>query len=122
MNRVCIHIPSNKLIEFQEGNPELGTLRANAIIAGYLDADIDELYTDLTVSEAILAYELPADTTARLKRESDEVQRKQDIIDGLPDWQSVSDAIDTAFTDLKQRAVIKKGFRALYWLAKNTSE
>lgn len=72
-----------------------------------LVADIDEY----------LIYKTAKDATEG----ADAAQKMSDIAANLPSWQEVSDNVDAVFADAQQRATIKKGFRILYWLAKNTS-
>lgn len=120
-NRICVEKATNKLIEFQQGKAPLGTLEANAVMSGYSAEEVEETYTDLSVQEAMVAHESASDATARVAREADAAQRIQDLVTSLPSWQKVSDAIDGAFADSQQRAVIKKLARVVYWLAKNTS-
>jgi len=43
-----------------------------------------------------------------------------DIETSLPSWTQVKAAIDSAFTNTKQNAVITKMARVVYWLAKGT--
>jgi len=40
--RVCTEIATGKLIEAQSGAAPYGTLRANALAAGYVEADVEE--------------------------------------------------------------------------------
>jgi hypothetical protein len=121
MNRICILKATNELIEFQEGNAPLGTLTQNAINAGHQSIDIEESYTNDSIATILLMYESAAKKIIRLKREADASQRKQDIIDNLPDWQTVNTSIDN-ISDLDgARIFLKKLARVVYWLAKNTS-
>lgn len=55
------------------------------------------------------------------QREADKAQRQQDIVDNLPDWQTVSDSIDNATTIAAMKIIVKKLARVVYWLAKNSS-
>lgn len=56
MNRICIHKPSGKLIEFQDGDAPLGTLMENAIRAGYSRNDIEEKYTADDINKVLSDY------------------------------------------------------------------
>ncbi len=120
MNRICILKATNELIEFQEGNASLGTLTRNAINAGHQAIDIEESYTNDDIATVLLTYESAIKRTVRLKRAADLIQRKQDIIDNLPTWQTTKDFIDAAFPDPKQNKVVSGLARVLYWLAKDS--
>jgi len=75
------------------------------------------------IAEAFLA--LPDQAAAAVEAAAKaalEAEKAQAIIDSLPSWQAVSDAIDAAFTNVGQRKIIKKMARVLYWLAKGTEE
>lgn len=54
-----------------------------------------------------------------IAKEQSEAQKKADIIDALPSWQQVSDAIDGVTTLNGLKVVVKKLARVVYWLAKN---
>lgn len=49
------------------------------------------------------------------------VQKEKDIVDNLPTWQQVSDAIDAVSTIAGLKVVVKKIARVVYWLAKNSA-
>lgn len=49
-------------------------------------------------------------------------QKKQAVIDNLPSWSVVSNAIDAADTLAKLKVIVKKMARVQYWLAKGTLE
>lgn len=46
--------------------------------------------------------------------------KAQDIINNLPSWQQVSDAIDNATTLNQVKVIFKKLCRVVYWLAKDS--
>jgi hypothetical protein len=48
-------------------------------------------------------------------------QKQQDIINNLPSWQEVDDAITAATTIAALKVIIRKMARVLYWLAKNSA-
>lgn len=51
--------------------------------------------------------------------EANEAAKQQAIVDNLPTWQQISDAIDNADNLIKLRTIVKKIARITYWLAKN---
>ena len=69
--RVCVHIPTNKLIEMQSAATE-GTLLKNAIVAGYLAAELEERVVTKAEYLALLvaptADELAASAVDRVDR------------------------------------------------------
>jgi hypothetical protein len=70
---------------------------------------------------AVKTYLLVSKTAEELAQEAAIAQRAQDIIDGLPTWQRVSDAIDAVSTIAGLKVVVKKLARVVYWLAKNSA-
>lgn len=67
--------------------------------------------------------QIEAERIAAEQAEAARVAAKtQAIIDNLPSWAQVSDAIDNAFPNIAQRTVIKKLARIVYWLAKDKAE
>jgi hypothetical protein len=54
MYRICLEKATGKLIEMQSGEAELGTLKQNAIRAGYAEANIEEKYVTGEEFQAIL--------------------------------------------------------------------
>jgi hypothetical protein len=59
---------------------------------------------------------------ARLAEEARIVAKQQALIDNLPSWQQVSDAIDSATTIAALKVIVKKIARVVYWLAKNKED
>lgn len=118
--RICRIIVTKRIIEMQSGAVP-GLLTQNALSAfGLPPEEVEEFEVDQAGYEAamdedpvVIAHELAEANT------NDKAARiLQEIIDNLPEWQTVSNAIDGAFTGA-QRVIIKKGFRVLYLLAKN---
>jgi hypothetical protein len=50
-----------------------------------------------------------------------EDQKAKDIIDNLPSWKEISDAIDAATTLAQMKVIVKKMAKVEYWLAKNSA-
>ena len=87
----------------ENADPELGNAVAKLIYDG--GGNISDISSALlTTSQSLIT------------------QKQQAIIDNLPSWQAVSNAIDAATTIAKLQAIIKKMARVEYWLAKNTLE
>jgi hypothetical protein len=59
---------------------------------------------------------------ARLAEEAAIAAKHQALIDNLPSWQQVSDAIDSATTIAALKVIVKKIARVVYWIAKNKEE
>lgn len=73
---------------------------------------------EITAEEqAVLDAQKAAEETAKVL----EVQKAADIASNLPSWEKVKAAIDAAFTDVKQNAVVTKLARVVYWLAKGSA-
>lgn len=70
MNRICIEKSTGKLIEFQSGKADLGTLIQNAINAGYDENDIEEKYTDDDYQAALLKHETIEEKNKREEKEA----------------------------------------------------
>ena len=68
--------------------------------------------------DAILA----AEAAAIAAEEARIAAKAQAIIDNLPSWQQVSDAIDAATTIAAIKVIIKKMARIVYWLAKDRAD
>jgi F0F1-type ATP synthase epsilon subunit len=64
---------------------------------------------------------LAAEEAARVVEQQKQAAKAQALIDNLPSWQAVSDAIDAADTVPKLRAIVKKIARVTYWIAKNSA-
>jgi len=58
--RVCTEIATGKLIEGQSGAAPYGTLRANALAAGYIEADIEERVVSQAEYQMLAAAAQPA--------------------------------------------------------------
>lgn len=79
-NRICIHKPTQKLIEVQSGEVEkLGTLTANAIMAGYKKSEIEEKYTDDNLEVVLRKYETEDAKNDRLSKETKEAAKQAAI-------------------------------------------
>lgn len=75
--------------------------------------------------DAILAAEAQAaaDAAAAAAAEEARLQQKaHGIIDNLPAWKAVADAIEGATTIAALKVIIKKMARVLYWLAKDRAD
>ncbi len=70
MNRICIEKSTGRLIEFQSGKADLGTLIQNAINAGYKEKDVEEKYTDDDSQTAQLKHETTEEKSKREKKEA----------------------------------------------------
>ena len=98
----------------------LNTLKQNAINTGHLEADIevkwvtDEEYAQLKAADP---NEVARIAEAETKRQA-QLAKAQEIITNLPDWATVKTAINAAFPDTKQNAVITKALRVVYILAR----
>jgi hypothetical protein len=57
----------------------------------------------------------------KTQTELDQDQKEKDIVDNLPSWQAVSDAIDAATTIAQMKVIVKKIARVLYWTARNSA-
>ena len=79
---------------------------------------VDEKIVVAPDKEAILA----AEAAAQAAEEARIAQKQQDIIDNLPSWQQISDAIDAATTIAATKAILKKIARVVYWMAKDKAE
>lgn len=109
--RICID-KNGKLLEMQSHATE-GTLITNAVNAGHFIGDIEEKV--VTDEEFASIFRTPDVIAA----EGVVIQRHADIIDALPSWQEVADAIDGVTTVAGLRTVVRKLARVVYWLAKN---
>jgi len=87
----------------ENADPELGNAVAKLIYDG--DGNISDVSSALLQAASLLI-----------------AQRKQAVIDNLPTWLAVSNAIDAADTVIKLRAIVKKMARVQYWLARGTLE
>jgi len=63
MDRIAIQKSTNKIIEYQSGNAELGTLKQNAISAGYDEADVEEKYIEYSDYKILANAEYEASLT-----------------------------------------------------------
>lgn len=114
--RICIVKSTGELIEAQS-LAKAGTLLLNATRSGYNPNDIEErLITDAEFKQ--IMDNLPE----RAVIIAFNAQREQAIVDNLPSWQQVSDAIDAATTIAACKVILKKLARVVYWLAKNRND
>ena len=67
--------------------------------------------------DAILA----AEAAVIAAQQASDLAKAQALIDNLPSWQQVSDAIDAATTVAALKVIVKKVARVVYWLAKNSA-
>jgi hypothetical protein len=86
----------------------------------------NELETRPTPSLAELEAVWPQIEAERIAAEQAEAARieakAQALIDNLPTWQAVSDAIDAATTIAACKVILKKLARVVYWLAKDKAD
>ena len=110
--RICLVKATQKLLEAQSLAAE-GTLLQNAVNAGYNISDIEEkVVTDAEFATLLMTPDVIA-------AEAAQAQKAADIVDSLPTWQQVSNAIDEVSTIAGLKVVVKKLARVVYWLAKN---
>ena len=74
-DRICIEKSTGKLIEYQSGNAELGTLVKNAENSGYKKEDVEEKY--VTAEEWQVIEEEQIKKPAREKAEQEKIVKKQ---------------------------------------------
>ena len=118
---VCLK--GNKLIEMLgcDDIPDLmemrlNTLKQNALNAGHLGADIEVKWVTGVEYEAIKAVDPNeiARIAEQTAKETAQLAKAQEIIDNLPDWQQVSNAIDSATTIAALKVITKKLARVVY--------
>lgn len=110
---ICVRKSNGAFLEAQS-KPTAGTLINNMVRAGYSEEDLEEKEVTEAEFQAIIAA-LPENITAKAAA----VQHQLDIVDSLPSWKQVSDAIEAATTIAALKAIVKKMARVVYWLAKN---
>ena len=71
MDRIAIQKSTNKIIEYQSGDAELGTLTQNAINAGYDEADVEEKYIEYSDYKVLADAEYEATLTYADKRKAE---------------------------------------------------
>lgn len=113
--------------------PDGSTLKERYIqlLAKYPDSAIKQFpLGDLPDPEAV-KYDIatqtlvpldPGDITPKAQAVLDQTQKTQDVIDNLPSWSVVKNAINASFPDTKQRKVVTGIARITYWLAKNEKD
>ena len=77
MDRIAIQKSTNKIIEYQSGDVELGTLTQNAINAGYDEADVEEKYIEYSDYKALADAEHEATLTYADRRKEEYNQLNQ---------------------------------------------
>jgi len=70
MDRITIQKSTGKIIEYQSGNAELGTLTQNAINAGYAEADVEEKYIEYSDYKVLVDAEYEAALTYADRRKT----------------------------------------------------
>lgn len=127
--RICIYLPTNKVLEMQT-LATAGTLIRNALNAGYAANEIEEREVDDAGYAAIMAFD-----PGEVARKATQAQRRQDIAAAFPDWATVAAKFDQATTALNAATTLaqvkpivqgmlnamKLEARALYWLIKNSA-
>lgn len=84
---------------------------------------VDNVWVEMTQPEKDAVDAAIAAEQARIAAEVAAMAAKaQAIIDNLPTWQAISDAIDAATTIAAIKIIIKKLARVVYWLAKNQAD
>ncbi len=116
MARICREKASGKLIEAQSGDSPLGTLKNNAIAAGYQADSVEEIYLEDDEVHTLLN-SLPE----VLAREQITQQRNQDLEVNLPSWAQVQTAVNNITNLAEAKAFILKLSRVVYWLAKGSA-
>jgi len=71
MDRIAIQKSTSKIIEYQSGDAELGTLTQNAINAGYDEADVEEKYIEYSDYKVLADAEDEASLTYADKRKAE---------------------------------------------------
>lgn len=103
---------------------------AYVIVAGQRPSDVRFVANDYKplANEAIIEGDILPDfplteseKTEIAAREADVAKREADITNNLPSWEKVKAAIDAAFTNANQNAVVTKLARIVYWLAKGSA-
>ena len=119
--RICRVIETKRIIGMQsDATP--GTLIANAFSEfGLLPFQIEELEVDQAGYLAALEEDpiVIAANAAEDAVKSKENRILQEVIDNLPTWIQVTNAIDVATTVPQLKVIIKKLARVVYLLAKN---
>jgi hypothetical protein len=118
--KICIVKATKRIIEAQS-SATAGTLIQNAVNAGYDPLAIEEREVDDAGYAAAKAEDpvVIAAVAAQQAAQQAQACKTQAMIDNLPSWQQVSDAIDAADTIAKLRVIVKKMARVEYWLARN---
>jgi len=119
--RICVNKATNAIIEMQE-YATAGTLINNAVNAGFAVAEIEEREVDQAGYEAAKAIDPnEINQLAELAAQEEIIKAKlAAIAAALPSRAQVKSAIDAAFPDAKQNAVITKLANVVYWLAKDS--
>jgi hypothetical protein len=102
MDRIAIQKSTSKIIEYQSGNAELGTLTQNAINAGYDEADVEEKYIEYSDYKVLADAEYEASLTYADKRKAkydllnQDEMRYDDVKNSTTTWVDAIDAIKAA--------------------------
>jgi hypothetical protein len=70
VDRIAIQKSTGKIIEYQSGNAELGTLTQNALSSGYDEADIEEKYIEYSDYKILVDAEYEAALTYADRRKT----------------------------------------------------
>jgi hypothetical protein len=118
--RISVLKSNRRIIEMQAAALP-GTLLKNAINAGYAADAVEELEVDAAGYTAAKAEDPVEIVTEQIHQATltAEAAKIRAVLDNLPDWQTVSTAIDAANTIPKLQVIVKKLARVLYWIAKN---
>ena len=102
MDRIAIQKSTGKIIEYQSGNAELGTLTQNALSSGYDEADIEEKYIEYSDYKILVDAEYEATLTYADRRKTaydllnQDEMRYDDIKNSTTTWVDAIDAIKAA--------------------------
>ena len=98
-DRVCIEKSTGKLIEYQSGNAELGTLTKNAESSGYKKEDVEEKYITADEWQAIKKEQIDEPVKKEAEKKEKERKKKEDKIKQVmnltdSDWQDLKEALE----------------------------
>ena len=84
--------------------------------------EVDKEAVKFDVATETLVPLEPGDVTPKMQAELDRQAQAQDIIDNLPSWAQVEDAV-AAIANLQDAKIfLRKLARVVYWLAKNSND
>ena len=121
--RICIHKATKHIIEMQS-HATAGTLIGNAVNAGYSLDDIEEREVDEAGYETAKAVDPQriAEQQAIADKMAVQAAKVQSIIDNLPSWAQVDQAVTNISNLADAKAFIRKLARLVYWLARDKAD